>query len=372
MTGKQKKPQRKPQAFAVPGALETEVPVDAKPAAKPDMRRKPRAATITPKLDFHDIDEAFFAAEERGGLDNITPPAPVKPRRRTGLGAITFAAFGLLIAASVGLWIENLVSSILAQNVWLGQATLVAAGIFIIGVGIFVVREILAIMKVRAVSGLRNRIKQAFDRNKASEIKSVSAELESHFAQHPKTAHARLILAENKDEVMDPLDRYGLTERELLSGLDRDASAMVMSAAKRVSVVTAVSPRAMIDIGYVLYENIRLIRRVCEHYGGRSGFVGTISLTRRVLAHLAITGAVSFGDGIVQQLLGHGIASKLSARLGEGVVNGLMTARVGLSAIDVCRPAPFIALPKPRLSDFASSLIKFTGDGTSKKADKET
>ena len=42
---------------------------------------------------------------------------------------------------------------------------------------------------------------------------------------------------------------------------------------------------------------------------------------------------MAVGDSLVQQVLGHGIAAKLSARLGEGVLNGLLTARVGISAM---------------------------------------
>ncbi len=51
------------------------------------------------------------------------------------------------------------------------------------------------------------------------------------------------------------------------------------------------------------------------------------------------------------------MAAKLSARLGEGVVNGLLTARLGLAAIEVTRPLPFAALPAPALRDVASGLI---------------
>jgi putative membrane protein len=64
------------------------------------------------------------------------------------------------------------------------------------------------------------------------------------------------------------------------------------------------------------------------------------------------------GDSLIQQFLGHGIATKLSARLGEGVLNGLMTARLGLAAIEVTRPLPFAALPRPALSDIAGDLIR--------------
>ena len=78
---------------------------------------------------------------------------------------------------------------------------------------------------------------------------------------------------------------------------------------------------------------------------------------KSVGAHLAITGGMAAGDSLVQQFLGHGLASRLSARLGEGVLNGLLTARVGLSAMAVCRPLPFAAKPAPGLKDVAPFLF---------------
>jgi putative membrane protein len=57
-------------------------------------------------------------------------------------------------------------------------------------------------------------------------------------------------------------------------------------------------------------------------------------------------------------MLGHGIAAKLSQRLGEGVLNGLLTARLGLAAIDVTRPLPFTALPRPALAGLAKDLLR--------------
>jgi putative membrane protein len=83
-----------------------------------------------------------------------------------------------------------------------------------------------------------------------------------------------------------------------------------------------------------------------------------ISLFRRVLSHLAITGGVAVTDSVVQQVVGHGLAARLSVRLGEGMVNGLLTARLGLLAIDVTRPLPFYGLPRPALNDLAGSLLR--------------
>ena len=78
-------------------------------------------------------------------------------------------------------------------------------------------------------------------------------------------------------------------------------------------------------------------------------------------AHLAVTGGMAVGDSLVQQVVGHGIAAKLSARLGEGVLNGMLTTRVGLSAMAVCRPMPFAVGKPPGVKDVAPFLFKAEG-----------
>ena len=76
----------------------------------------------------------------------------------------------------------------------------------------------------------------------------------------------------------------------------------------------------------------RLIRQLAFLYGGRPGTLGVIRLMREVLAHLALTGGMAVGDSLIQQVLGHGLAAKVSARLGEGVLNGLLAPGVWTGA----------------------------------------
>ena len=73
---------------------------------------------------------------------------------------------------------------------------------------------------------------------------------------------------------------------------------------------------------------------LAQLYGGRPGLLGMVRLVRHVVGHLAITGGMAASDSLIQQMLGHGITAKLSAKLGEGLLNGLLTARLGLAAID--------------------------------------
>jgi putative membrane protein len=100
---------------------------------------------------------------------------------------------------------------------------------------------------------------------------------------------------------------------------------------------------------------------MAELYGGRPGTFGLLRLMRDVIAHLAVTGSIAVGDSLAQQVLGHGLASKLSSRLGEGVINGLLTARIGIAAMDLCRPLPFRAVKRPGIGDFLSDIASIGG-----------
>src|SRR6185437_8237786 len=107
--------------------------------------------------------------------------------------------------------------------------------------------------------------------------------------------------------------------RELMTPLDQEARRLVSLAAQRVSVVTAVSKKTMIDVLFVFVAALRMIRQLARLYGGRPGTLGMIKLMRQVIAHLAITGGMAATDSLVQQMIGHGLAAKLSQRLGEGL-----------------------------------------------------
>ena len=178
----------------------------------------------------------------------------------------------------------------------------------------------------------------------------------------PQVAEGRKLVAAQDNEVIDGPDLLALAEQELLGPLDAEARKIVTDAAKRVSIVTAVSPRALMDVGYVIFEASRLIRRIALLYGGRPGTLGFFRLARAAIAHLAVTGAMAASDSLVGQVLGHGLASRLSARLGEGVVNGLMTARIGIAAIETARPMPFNALKRPGMGDFLATLTLKSGE----------
>ena len=66
---------------------------------------------------------------------------------------------------------------------------------------------------------------------------------------------------------------------------------------------------------------------------------------------------MALGDDLLGSFAGGGVLSKLSRRFGEGVVNGALTARVGLAAMDLCRPLPWVAQKRPGVSVTVSRAL---------------
>jgi putative membrane protein len=141
-----------------------------------------------------------------------------------------------------------------------------------------------------------------------------------------------------------------LAEVTVMQDLDARARSEVEAAARQVALVTAIVPLALADVFAALTANLRMIRRIAEIYGGRAGWFGSWRLIRTVLVHLAATGAVAVGDDLIHSVAGGGVLSKLSRRFGEGVINGALTARVGVAAMEVCRPLPFVRQERPSVT----------------------
>ena len=140
--------------------------------------------------------------------------------------------------------------------------------------------------------------------------------------------------------------------------LDNRAEAAISRASRDVAAATALIPLAFVDVLAALAINLRMVREIAETYGGRAGWLGSWRLMRTVAAHLIATGAVAVADDLLGPLVGGGVLAKLSRRFGEGALNGALTARVGVSAVEVCRPLPFKALDKPSASGIVLNALR--------------
>jgi putative membrane protein len=293
----------------------------------------------------------------------ITVDDSARSSRRGVRWAILFwCALGGLLLLAIGVAVNDLLTDLLARNQELGWLGLAFATLAMVSLLVIAARETAGLMRLAKVEKLRQRAAEMIVSDNRIEARAFVHELLALTRKMPHLARGRADLEGHLGEIIDGSDMVRLAERELMTPLDQRARKLISVAATRVSVVTAVSPRAVIDILFVFGTALTLVRRLAFLYGARPGTLSLARLVRQVVMHLAVTGGLAASDSLIQQMLGHGIAAKLSARLGEGVLNGLLTARFGLAAVDLIRPVPFAALPRPTLSDLMSEVLRSFGD----------
>src|SRR6056297_2642315 len=306
-------------------------------------------------------------ADTAPGPDTAPPvpdpdtPAPDTPQGRAMQTAATLAArrpsrlsrlfWGLVLALlgavlSITAW--DFATGLIARAPILGYGVTALIAALLLVLLVIALRELAAFSRLARIDSLHRASQSA---------RAVVADLTRLYAARDDTRWGRNRLAERQADQFDAEGLLGLAEIELLVPLDRAATREIEAAARQVATVTALVPLAMADVVAALTANIRMIRRIAEIYGGRSGVLGGWRLARAVMAHLVATGAVAVGDDLIGSVAGGGLLSKLSRRVGEGLVNGALTARVGFAAMEVCRPLPFTRARRPSVSGLVNRAL---------------
>ncbi|MDO9525309.1 MAG: TIGR01620 family protein [Gemmobacter sp.] len=310
-----------------------------------------------------DLDDPAPSPATAPPVPDLTVPLPglAGPliRRRSILGRVFTWAAGAFATLVLGVAVTDFVTDLLARNTVLGTIAMGLAAMVVLGAVIFALREWSAFLRLGRIDTLRARAEAATVASDLKAARGIVADVQRLYAGRAELADARARLTGQGADLLDADALLGLAESELLAAGDRAARAEIEAAARRVATATALIPLALADVAVALLANLAMIRRIAEIYGGRAGAFGSWRLLRRVFSHLVATGAIAVGDDLIASVAGGGVLSKLSRRFGEGVVNGALTARVGIAAMEVCRPLPFVMLPKPRITNLLGRA--FTG-----------
>ncbi|NOD35233.1 MULTISPECIES: YcjF family protein [unclassified Ruegeria] len=273
--------------------------------------------------------------------------ARLAARKPSGLARWFWGLALAVVGAAISVAAWDFATSLVARTPVLGWVVVgLLAALVLVGL-IIAIRELAALGRLSRVDGMRRAADTALADADLAQARVVTNRLITFYKGREETRWGRDRLAERMGDQFDASALLSLAEDELLAPLDEAASREVEAAARQVATVTALVPLALADVVTALAASLRMIRRVAEIYGGRAGTLGSWRLTRAVFVHLVATGAVAVGDDLLEPVLGGSVLSKLSRRFGEGLVNGALSARVGVAAMEVCRPLPFSERHKP-------------------------
>jgi putative membrane protein len=277
--------------------------------------------------------------------------------RRGPLATWFWGLLGALIATFLSIAAWSAIESLLARS----QALAMVAGgllaAFLLVCVLIAPREVAAFLRLSRLDRFQHRANAALADGDLEAARKTARDLAGFYASRPELKWSAGNTRERIDQSFDPDAALGVVELDLLVPLDAEASRAVEAAARQVATVTAIVPLALADVVAAATANLRMIRTIAEIYGGRAGTLGTWRLLRAVLTHLVATGAVAVGDDLIGSVAGGSVLSRLSRRFGEGVVNGALTARVGVAAMEVCRPLPIGAAKRPSVSGLVKRAL---------------
>ena len=300
---------------------------------------------------------AIVDAPEAGRGAAMQQVAALAARRPSVIGRWFWSLLLSLLGIVVTVATVDYVTSLLDRFPLLGLIVLILLVLFCCVLLALAIRELSALARLGRVDRIQAKAAEALTAHDLKAARAVVDDLRALYKGRDAAQWGLQRLKDREGDVLDADGLLGLAERTLLEPLDARAVREVEAAARQVATVTAVVPLALADVFTALTANLRMIRRIAEVYEGRSGTIGAWRLTRSVLTHLVATGAVAVGDDLIGSVAGGGVLSKVSRRFGEGVINGALTARVGVAAIEVCRPLPFTAVPRPSVSALVSRAL---------------
>ncbi len=250
----------------------------------PEKRRQPGAVRIDhPSVEVieEDVLEELepVEADAHQAVEEIVHP----PGRGIRFGALAAATGGAIASLAIGVAFDSLVRDLFARAEWLGWLALGLIALFVFALLALVGREVAGLFRLKRLARLRLACDEAAAANDRDAAVAALRGVLHLYQGRPDTARARRLVAEQLSEIIDARDLLTLAERDLVAPLDARAKALASAAARRVSVVTAVSPRAFFDVAFVLFESVRLIRRIAAIYGGRPGTLGLFRLMKAVL-----------------------------------------------------------------------------------------
>lgn len=325
---------------------ELKAPVDPviKPALAFDEQMSERFIPVSVETD---------EQQEEGEAEAVLNRA-LKPRRSLWgkIVRLGVAVLGISVVAQGVQWVHEA----WIQQDWVALGACTAGGLIIVaGVG-SVATEWRRLYRLRQRADERDTARELMHSHGLGQGRVFCEKLAAQAGldnSHPALQRwqASLHETQNDREVVE------LYARLVQPVLDAQARREISHSAAESALMIAVSPLALVDMAFIAWRNLRLVNRIAVLYGIELGYYSRIRLFRLVLLNMAFAGASELVREVGMDWMSQDLAARLSARAAQGIGAGLLTARLGIKTMELCRPLPWLEGDKPKLGDFRRELV---------------
>ena len=130
----------------------------------------------------------------------------------------------------------------------------------------------------------------------------------------------------------------------VVSELDTKATKIVTKYSTESAALVAISPLAIADMLLVAWRSFKMVESLAQVYGVQLGYLSRLKLFKSILINMAFVGVSELAIDASMDLLSMDLAAKVSARAGQGLGVGILTA--GWTKSDVLASANTLVFRK--------------------------
>ena len=241
------------------------------------------------------------------------------------LGAMTFIIVnGYELAQTVILaYQDNFAIGILMGATSLG---------FISLLGYLIVKEIFGYLRIKELSQ-----SHAYQSITAQENKDKTL---SYLKQRAKSQHNSDFAKRLNDNFFHSLQEHH-THQDVLeiyelnvdAPMRREAQKILKNESYRTGGAVLISPNDLIQTLALIWQNLRVVKKISQHYGLRLGLMGNLKLLRMLWENVLLqTATDKVVENLVQDVSNHFLGA-ITEKVTEATASGVLTARIGMVLI---------------------------------------
>jgi putative membrane protein len=305
----------------------------------------PTGPRVEESLPARAVEAVEVGAVQTDGVEVALAIAAARPRRRLRLTPLRLLGGSVLalFVAAMGIDTWRFLEATFAASLTLGLMFTLLFGLLggaVVWTGVAMRRDL---RRLADVDRLRERAQEILDGGDELDLAApdLVAGLARHYARHPQLGPVLDTFEARVDSSLPARWQVERLSAEVFAALDRVAFDTVKRHSQQAALLAMLTRLPLIDFLIALWRSLALVRQIARTYGGRPGAAGLWRLWRGVLRNVVYAPVGEVAADTLSQVLGGGVAARISGQAAQGLGMGLLIGRLGLESIRACRPLPF-------------------------------